>query len=233
MLRCLGAAPDGATVAELSTATGLDRAVLYRLLETLGDEGFVFRDPQTRRFQLGVALVELGARAGRGLEVRRLALPAMRALMDTCREAVCLAVRDRSDVVVIDRIEPPGLFVRVGYHVGFRHPLPIGAHGRALLAHLPADDVAPLIKAHPHLAAELESTRTRGFAVSADELERGASGVAAAIMDRAGRPIASIGLVAPSPRLPDPAVVGPRVRSLARDVSRRLGYSGDGLSGTS
>lgn len=227
VLRCLGTAADGATVAELSAATGLDRAVLYRLLETLGDEGFVFRDPQTRRFQLGVALVELGARAGRGLEVRRLAVPAMRALMDQCREAVCLAVRDRSDVVVIDRLEPPGLFVRVGYHVGFRHSLAIGAHGRALLAHLAPDDVVALVKSSPQLAAELDLTRTRGFAVSADELERGAAGVAAAIMDRTGRAIASIGMVAPSPRLPDPAAAGPHVRNLAREVSRRLGYTGD------
>ena len=227
VLRCLGTSPEGATVAELSTATGLDRAVLYRLLETLGDEGFVFRDPQTRRFQLGVALVELGARAGRGLEVRRLALPAMRALMDQTREAVCLAVRDRTDVVVIDRVEPPGLFVRVGYHVGFRHPLPVGAHGRALLAHLAGDDQDAVLRKHPQLAAEIEMTRVRGFAVSADELERGASGVAAAILDRMGRPIASIGIVAPSPRLPDPGTLGPRVRALAREVSRRLGYTGE------
>jgi DNA-binding IclR family transcriptional regulator len=226
VLRCLGSSPDGATVAELSTATSLDRAVLYRLLETLADEGFVFRDPQTRRFQLGVALVELGARAGRGLEVRRLALPAMRALMETAREAVCLAVRDRGDVVVIDRVEPPGLFVRVGYHVGFRHPLPVGAHGRALMAHMSAEDCEPLLRRHPQLGAEVEATRARGFAISADELERGAAGVAAAILDRAGRPIASIGIVAPSPRMPDPAALGPRVRALAREVSRRLGYAG-------
>jgi IclR family transcriptional regulator, KDG regulon repressor len=74
---------------------------------------------------------------------------------------------------------------------------------------------------------EMEQTRMRGFAVSADELERGASGVASAILDRMGRPIASIGIVAPSPRLPDPATLGPRVRGLAREVSRRLGYTGD------
>ncbi|MPZ73826.1 MAG: helix-turn-helix domain-containing protein [Nitriliruptorales bacterium] len=225
VLRCLGTSPEGATVAELSSATGLDRAVLYRLLETLADEGFVFRDPQTRRFQLGVALVELGARAGRGLEVRRLALPAMRALMDQSREAVCLAVRDRTDVVVIDRVEPPGLFVRVGYHVGFRHPLSVGAHGRALLAHLPADDQDPIVRRHPQLAGEMEAIRSRGFAVSADELERGASGVASAILDRMGRPIASLGIVAPSPRLAEPSSLGPRVRALAREVSRRLGYT--------
>ncbi|HEY8341376.1 MAG TPA: IclR family transcriptional regulator [Egibacteraceae bacterium] len=225
VLRSLGSSPEGATVAELSAATKLDRAVLYRLLDTLIDHGFVVRDPETRKFHLGVALVELGARAGRGLEVRRLALPGMRLLMDQVREAVCLAVRDRNDVVVVDRVEPPGLFVRVGYHVGFRHPMVIGAHGRALLAFLDPED-RQLPERSPALLAELEASRQRGFAISTDELERGASGVAAPVLDRLGRPIASVGVVAPSPRLQDPAALGPRVRALALDVSRRLGYAG-------
>lgn len=229
VLRYLGTTPDGATVAEIAAATGLDRAVLYRLLDTLASEGFVVRDLESRRFALGVALVELGARAGRGLEVRRLALPAMRGLMEQVREAVCLAVRDRTDVVVVDRVEPPGLFVRVGYHVGFRHPLSVGAHGRALLAFLESGDRDPLVARHPALAGELEAGRRRGFAVSADELERGAAGVAAAILDRGGRPVASLGIVAPSPRLPDPTALGPRVAALAAEVSRRLGYDPSGI----
>lgn len=226
VLKCIGGAPDGATVAELAAATGLDRAVLYRLLETLAEEGFVVRDGDSRRYHLGVALVELGARAGRGLEVRRIALPAMRALMEQVREAVCLVVRDRNDVVVVDRVEPPGLFVRVGYHVGFRHPLAVGAHGRALLSFMDADDRTQHLERHGHLAAELDASRQRGFAISVDELERGASGVAAPILDRLGRPIASVGLMAPSPRMPDPATLGPRVRAMSLEISRRLGYSG-------
>ena len=226
VLRALGGTPDGATVAELSAATDLDRAVLYRLLDTLADCGFVVRDHDTRRFHLGVALVELGARASRGLEVRRMALPGMRALMEQVREAVCLAVRDRSDVVVVDRVEPPGLFVRVGYHVGFRHPLSVGAHGRALLAFLDPEDRRAFVERHPALGPELEATRARGYGLSADELERGAAGVAAPVLDRNGRAIASVGVVAPSPRLTDPAGLGPRVRNLALEVSRRLGYAG-------
>ena len=226
VLGVLGGSSDGCTVAELASATTLDRAVLYRLLDTLCDEGFVVRDDDSRRYHLGVALVELGARASRGLEVRRLALPAMRALMEQCREAVCLAVRDRHDVVVVDRVEPPGLFVRVGYHVGFRHPLHVGAHGRGLLAFLDADERSRIADRSPNLHAELEACRTRGFAISADELERGAAGVAAPIFDRAGRPIASMGIVAPSPRMPDPVTLGPRVRAVAVDISRRLGYAG-------
>jgi DNA-binding IclR family transcriptional regulator len=226
VLQALGLSPDGATVAELSAATELDRAVLYRLLDTLCECGFVVRDAETRRFHLGVALVELGARATRGLEVRRTALPGMRALMEQTREAVCLAVRDRKDVVVVDRVEPAGLFIRVGYHVGFRHPLHIGAHGRALLAYLEPEDRRGFLEQRPLLGAELEATRARGYAISADELERGAAGVAAAVLDRAGRPIASLGVVAPSPRLADPHALGPRIRGLALEVSRRLGYAG-------
>lgn len=227
VLQCLGTTSEGLTVAELSTETALDRAVLYRLLETLGSGGFVVRDPDTRRYHLGVSLVELGARAGRGLEVRRLALPGMRALMDACREAVCLAVRDRGDVVIVDRVEPPGLFVRVGYHVGYRHPLAVGAHGRALLAFLEPDHRAPFLDGRASLAGELDLNRSRGFATSVDELERGTAGVAAPVLDRAGRPIASVGIVAPSPRLADPAALGPRVRVLGVEISKRLGYGAE------
>lgn len=221
VLRALGASDDGATVAQISAATGLDRAVLYRLLDTLTAEGFVVRDEATRLFHLGVGLVELGAKAGRGLEVTRLATGVMRQLMDLSREAVCLAVRDRNDLVVVERVEPPGLFVRVGYAVGFRHPIHQGAHGQVLLAYAASEPQASGPTLDPAVSAAI---RRRGYAVSTDELERGASGVAAAILDQQGQPVASLGVVAPTPRLPDPSILGPRVAQAAADVSRRLGW---------
>jgi DNA-binding IclR family transcriptional regulator len=218
VLRALGGVDGGATVAQIAHRTGLDRAVLYRLLGTLSDEGFVVRDETTRMFSLGVSLVELGARAGQGLEVSRLAATGMQQLMELSHEAVCLAVRDRDDVVVVQRVEPPGLFVRIGYGVGFRHSVRVGAHGRAMLAHLPegyAGDVDPRL---------LHEVRRRRFAVSTDELERGASGVAAAILDARDAPVAALGIIAPTARMPDPSALGARVASVAMEISRRLGH---------
>ncbi|CAN5119300.1 helix-turn-helix domain-containing protein [soil metagenome] len=218
VLRALGGTSDGATVAQISASTGLDRAVLYRLLGTLTEEGFVVRDASTRLFHLGVALVELGAKAGRGLEVTRLAAAGMQQLMELSREAVCLAVRDRDDLVVVERVEPPALFVRVGYAVGFRHPVTVGAHGQALLAfmadHADGPAIAPAVR---------DAIRRRGYAVSTDELEHGASGVAAPILDQHGHAVAALGVVAPTPRLPDPSSLGPRIAQTAMDISRRLG----------
>ena len=68
LLTALGEHQEGATVSGLAEATGLDRAVLYRLLDTLAAEGFVTRDPDTRRYRLGLSMLELGVRAAQGLE---------------------------------------------------------------------------------------------------------------------------------------------------------------------
>ena len=228
VLQRLADSPEGATVAQLASATDLDRAVLYRLLQTLVDEGFVVRDPDTRKFHLGATTIELGIRATRALRVRRLALPGMRALMEQAREAVCMAIRDREDAVVVDRVEPRGLSVRVGYHVGTRHSLQVAAHGHALLAFLDDSDREAGATLPPALRAELDGVRARGFATTVDQLERGAAGVAAPVMGPTGRPIASIGVVAPSLRLRDPAVLGPRVRALTLEISRRLNQSPNG-----
>ena len=214
VLKALGGDADGATVSSLSEATGLDRAVLYRLLETLAEEGFVTRDPESRRYRLGLSMLELGVRAAQGLEVRRLAGPALRALSDDTNETACLAVRDRDDVVVVEVIEPDGRFVQVNYRVGFRHPLGMAAHGKALLAFLPDGE----------RLNELRPVRQRGVAYTRDEIEPGAAGVAAPVFDHTGRAVAAVGIVAPTARLPEPENVALRVLRSAREISERLGW---------
>lgn len=214
LLGALGDAEDGDTVSGLADTTDLDRAVLYRLLETLSDEGYVTRDPDTRKYRLGLSVLELGVQAAQGLEVRRLAGPALQGLVEETGETACLAVRDRDDLVVVDVHEPPDRVVSINYRVGFRHPLGVSAHGRALLAFLPegAKD------------AQLQSVRQRGVAYTRDELEAGASGVAAPVFDHAGKAVAAVGIVAPTARLPEPESVALRVLRSAREISERLGW---------
>ncbi|MDP9021890.1 MAG: IclR family transcriptional regulator [Actinomycetota bacterium] len=214
LLQALGEHSEGATVSTLADATDLDRAVLYRLLETLTDEGFVTRDPETRRYRLGLAMLELGVRAAQGLEVRRLAGPPLRSLMEDTGETACLAVRDRGDMVVVEVVEPPDRFVQVNYRVGFRHELGVAAHGRALLAFLPEGARDPT----------LAPVRQGGVAFTRNELEQGASGVAAPVFDHTGKAVAGVGIVAPSSRLPKPESAALRVLRTAREISERLGW---------
>jgi DNA-binding IclR family transcriptional regulator len=214
LLKALGADAEGSTVSGLAETTGLDRAVLYRLLDTLSIEGFVTRDPESRRYRLGLSMLELGVRAAQGLEVRRLAGAALRSLSEDTNETACLVVRDRDDVVVVEVIEPDGRFVQVNYRVGFRHPLGMAAHGKALLAFLPDGEKL----------TELRPVRQRGVAYTRDEIEPGASGVAAPVFDHTGRAVAAVGIVAPTARLPEPENVALRVLRSAREISERLGW---------
>ena len=57
-----------------------------------------------------------------------------------------------------------------------------------------------------------------------DELETGASGVAAPVFDHTGKAVAAVGIVAPSARLPEPEQVALRVLRSAREISERLGW---------
>src|SRR5680860_235808 len=117
-------------------------------------------------------------------------------------------------MVVVDVVEPAERVVSVNYRVGYRHPLGVSAHGRALLAFLPegAGD------------ASLLSVRQRGVAYTRDELEAGASGVAAPVFDHGGKAVAAVGIVAPTARLPEPESVALRVLRSAREISERLGW---------
>ncbi|HEX9889534.1 MAG TPA: IclR family transcriptional regulator [Nitriliruptorales bacterium] len=214
LLTALGEVQEGATVSALADATDLDRAVLYRLLDTLTAEGFVTRDGDSRRYRLGLAMLELGVRAAQGLEVRRLAGPPLRALCEDTGETACLAVRDRDDLVVVEVVEPPDRFVQVNYRVGFRHPLGTSAHGKALLAFLPEGG----------RDQSLQPVRQRGVAYTRDELEQGASGVAAPVFDHTGKAVAAVGIVAPTARLPEPEAVALRVLRSAREISEKLGW---------
>ncbi|MBS3939734.1 MAG: IclR family transcriptional regulator, partial [Actinobacteria bacterium] len=61
-------------------------------------------------------------------------------------------------------------------------------------------------------------------AYTRDELEPGASGVAAPVFDHTGRAVAAVGIVAPTSRLPEPESIALRVLRSAREISERLGW---------
>lgn len=217
VLRAVGARPQGATVAELCADTGLDRAVVHRLLGTLGEAGFVTRDDASRRFRLGVPLIELGGQAAGQLDLCQAGHPALRLLTDGTRESSCLTVRDGLDVVVVDRCEAGGGSTRPPLPVGARRPLHRLALGRAILAFSPGAERLG--------SEEVAVLQRRGFELGADDIQRGLVEVAAPIRGSGGEAVGALGVIASATRLAEPARLGPRVRSVAREVSRRLGWA--------
>jgi DNA-binding IclR family transcriptional regulator len=101
-------------------------------------------------------------------------------------------------------VEPSWTDYHVGYRVGARHPLDVGAAGKAIL-------LGRAIAAGAAEGAELVATE--------GELQAGALGLAAPILSLPGVE-ASVGVVALGNL--DTAEAGPVVVAAARDIAERL-----------
>jgi DNA-binding IclR family transcriptional regulator len=124
--------------------------------------------------------------------------------------------------------------------VGTRWPVHATSTGKALLALLSTDErrdflgqrlsrhTPRTITATGALDRELGRVRRRGYAVAAEELERGYVAVGAAVQDAGGRPVAAISLGGPRVRFPAAriALLGRHVRAAADRISTALGYRG-------
>ena len=100
--------------------------------------------------------------------------------------------------------------MHVAYRTGTRHPLTMGASGKAILAgHAPQPNEPP----------DVAAARRRGYVQTEGELQSGAVGLAAPIRVGAAPPEASVAVVSLAPLGPECA---PRVVDAADRISRAL-----------
>lgn len=219
---------------ELSEAAGLPVSTLHRIVTVLRKHGLVTQDPLSKRYRLGYGAIDLGRRAASGLTIRQIAEPIMRRLAEQTGETVVLMVmndtRDRS--VCIERIESRH-DLRLHLEVGEQSYLHAGASSKALLAYLPEPEVAELVRrvglpvlAHntirdlSALQEDLRTIRRKGYALSSEETDPGAWGVAVPILTPDGPALASLGIAAPTSR--HSADAQRRFVSLTVDAGREI-----------
>lgn len=177
------------SVSELAAKIGVSRAAVYRLLNPLVDRGLLWRDGP--RVRLGVGLLRL---AGSVLpQLRDMATPVLRKLAEDVGATAHLSIAEADTVQAVAVVEPSWTSYHVGYRVGSRHPIGLGAAGKAI-------------------------TLRRGgkqWVSSVGELQAGAFGVAAPVRGVSGLR-ASVGVV--SLHKLDAEDVGPRVVQAATEL---------------
>lgn len=190
ILHLLAGSPGGRTVSELASELEVHRAIVYRLLGTLGAHRLVIKG-EDGRYRLWTGLVELA----RGVipRWRQVAWPELETLADDLGCTAIVAVASEDSCIALLVAEPRTAPLHVAYQPGLRHPLGTGASGKAILAGRPAGPGEP---------REIEEARKKGFARSEGEIQPGAFGIAAPILVD-GWADASVGVV--SFRRLDPA----------------------------
>jgi IclR family pca regulon transcriptional regulator len=229
-------------VSELARRLGLTRSTAHRYVATLATLGYLQQDEPTRKYRLGPRVLDLGFSMLGSLELREIAQPHLRRLTDVTGHTSNLAIRDDTDVILIDRVRGrPGPYHHLEFtlHVGSRIPAYCSATGKALLAFLPRRDLDRLLDridltqrgprtltSKKALLAELEQVRRTGIAVNDEELESALRSIAVAVRSRSsGQVVAAVNIAIPwSPEAITELVGqhGPVLQDTARQIAARV-----------
>ncbi len=228
-------------VTEISKELGLSKAVVHRILTTLVEKGYISLDLETRRYSLGVEVLMLGLSYLDRVDVRALALPVMRELVEETGETSTLSIRTGDTRIYLDQITPP-TDVKMSVRLGHPYPLHAGSSSKAILAFMseeerehyltrgPLDPWTPTtITDADALRDELAEIRRRGFARSLAERQAGAASIAAPVLDHRGLPVAAISICGPMERFESQMEeAAASVVRAARGLSVAFGFRDDG-----
>ena len=224
------------TLSELASAIGAPKSTTLTVVRTLLGRGLVAYDARARLYRVGLGFTRF-AKAQVEIDLRDIAIPHLRRLVEETSETVTLAMTDGRTVYYLCRI--------MGSHplqyaipVGSPRPMYATAAGKALLAHFRPEQLRDYfdkvellaltkntITDRGALEAHLETCRARGYATAEGETSLDVFGLAVPIFDAEGQAVAAVNLGGPLSRLKDgqaryvPAVAA-TAQAIARDISQ-------------
>ncbi len=168
-------------VSEISRLLDLNKSTAHNILNTLAYHNFLAQNEATRRYRLGPALAELGTLVRSQIDIRSVARPYMRRLMEQTEATILLGLLNGAAITIVDKDEPLTA-LRVAASIGMRIPFCAGAFGQAFLAYL-SDETVNQLLADPglqtftptsitqvdHYRAVLAQVRSQGYALDANE----------------------------------------------------------------
>jgi DNA-binding IclR family transcriptional regulator len=232
--------PKPRSAPEICTALGLPRTTVHELVKTLMARGYLrAADEAGYRYELGIRTFELGSLYRAHLDLAREGQRIAERVGSGCQETVHVAIRDRTDVVYIAKVDSTHA-VRMVSAVGHRLPAHLTAVGKVLLSDLPADALrtlypsgAALPAMTPHsitsasrLRTEVAQVAEAGVGYDHCESNPDVSCVAAPVRDATGELVAALSIAVPVARWNEERAgeLTALAREGARDLSHLLGY---------
>ncbi len=200
-------------LAELADQIKIPKTTVLRMLLNLKTMGYVDQTEAGKRYYVTTKLFDIASKAIPNINVFKLSQPIMAKLAEKCDETVYLSVLSGIDIVVIAKISSKH-YLKVDAYVGDRFKSYQTSGGKAILSAMAADDREKLFAGHDfeqitqkgistleELAADVDRTLAKGYALIDEERHSGIRSVGVAIFDHRNKPIAALSAVAPSVRL--------------------------------
>jgi DNA-binding IclR family transcriptional regulator len=238
VLQCLGHSKRGYSISEIGRRLKIPKSSAHLILTTLERRGFLQKNTQTGKYYFGLQLVSLSRSSLENLDLREEAKPFLRCLMQESGLTVHMAVLERDEAVIIEKVEAPGL-VRLASWLGRRLDVNCTGVGKVLIAFLPDDELDYLLRTKAFarhnsrtiisktaLKRELALVRQSGYALDNQEDEPGLCCIGAPVFDGNGKAVAAISVAGTTSQIGIDRVpaLARLVMRAARGVSSRLGY---------
>jgi DNA-binding IclR family transcriptional regulator len=130
---------------EIAERTGLPKATVSRLTNTLTALGYLNHSKRFSQYSLGTAVLSLGYSMLGNMDILKSARPLMQELADNVEASVSLAARDGLHMVYLENCVARANMIALRIDVGARTRIANTAMGRALLCGLPEAERAELI----------------------------------------------------------------------------------------
>ena len=236
VLRCFTADEPLLGVTEIASRVGLHKSTVSRILATFEQEHLVERDPETRRFRLGLGLIAVAGPLLAELEERRVAYPVLRELTDQTGETSALMVWNGTESMCVEQIASRQQ-IKHSTPLGARYQDAMSASVQVFLSAEPAERVRALLRSgtitYPGLdeasldgyQIKLGDVARRGWAINYGESSIDEVGVAAPVYDHRGDIVAAVLIPAPRFRVSRERLqsLGEACSAAAHQVTTRLG----------
>ena len=243
VLLCLGESPNfKMRLTEICNQVGIHKSKGHSILNTLKQFGFVEKDPQTKTYSLGPALIFLSRHVLDNLHYPEIVAPFLDDLAKETNGTALFGLIYGEHLLVVGKSEGNqniGFTIRLGH----RFHITLGAHGKAIVAFMPEADREKILtkkRVYFHgfgisrlntkrLKEELIKCRQLGYAQDIGEITQGVNFVSAPVFGVQEKIIGCIILIGTfSESLIEK--YGPKTADVARRISYKLGADIKNLS---
>lgn len=227
-------------VTEIADILNFDKSVVFKMLKTFENHGYVEQEKNTKKYGLGLKILELSNKLLQRINVIEIARPALMKIREFTGETVHLATLNKEKVIYLDQLKSNEV-ISVNTQVGNFEPIYCTAAGKSILAFLDINNInyyldifskegftkftKNTITSKDELSKELKRIRKEGFAIDNEELHYGVKCLAVPIKNQKKEVIASLGISGPVARLDDNKILvfSKYLMKEAKEVSRKLG----------
>lgn len=171
-------------LAEITELIGLSKTTIHTIIKTLEENNLLRQDKDTKKYQLGYSILELGIKQSAELDINKTALGPLQKLSNDQKKICSVGIWDNNSILVTLRTIPHFTYVNafLSAQPGPRIPAYCSTFGKVILAFMQKDaverylnevDLLPFtpntITNKEKLIEDLARTRKRGYSI--DERE--------------------------------------------------------------